>query len=161
MTDEPLTLRPETGDDLTFLRQLYASSRADEFAPLGMHGDQLDALLAAQFDAQRSQYRATHPDADYLIVTLAGERIGRLYTGHAGDDIVLIDIMLADQFRRHGHGTTLIQRVLDRSDADQHAVVLTVRKDNPAFSLYQRLGFEVVDDSGVAWRMRRHPGTHH
>lgn len=159
MSDEPLACRPETDDDLTFLRQLYASSRFDEFAPLGLDDKQLDVLLAVQFDAQRNQYRATYPDADWSIVTLAGERVGRLYADRSGDDVVLIDITLVDHCRRHGHGTTLIRRMLDRADTDQRDVVLTVRKNNPAFSLYQRLGFEVEADSGVAWQMRRHPMT--
>ncbi len=49
-----ITLRDETAEDDAFLREVYASSRADELALALWSQEQREAFLDSQFRAQHS-----------------------------------------------------------------------------------------------------------
>ena len=74
-----LSLRPMTDEDLPFVAALFASTRAEEVAQTGWPAEQQQAFLAQQHEAQHRHYRTHYPEADWLIVELGGEAIGRLY----------------------------------------------------------------------------------
>ena len=51
-------------------------------------------------------------------------------------------------------GTRLLQRLLERADRSySRSVSLSVRADNPALNLYERMGFRVVEGSQRANRV--------
>jgi ribosomal protein S18 acetylase RimI-like enzyme len=141
--------RPERETDEPFLRRLYASTRAEELASLGWSAHVLDAFVSMQFDLQRTQYRETFPQAEFLVLTLDDEPVGRLYLDHVGDDDLIIDIALLPDYRRRGFGSTVLGQVLSDADADSRGVRVTVGRDNPAQHLYQRLGFVLVHEDAV------------
>ncbi|HYN46117.1 MAG TPA: GNAT family N-acetyltransferase, partial [Allosphingosinicella sp.] len=89
-----LTLRPMTDEDLPFVADLYASTRAEEFAAVGWPPEALRAFLAQQHDAQHRQYRRAHPDAAWLIVERGGAPAGRLYLDESESELRLLDISL-------------------------------------------------------------------
>ena len=160
MSDTWLTCRAERDDDVGFLRGLYASTRVDELAPLGWTAAQLDAFVTMQFEAQCTHYRANYPDADFLVLTVGAERVGRLYVNRGPTEVLLIDIALLPERRGAGLGTALLRRLID--DAAQAGVPLrlSVDKTSRAFGLYQRLGFTPIGDQGVSWRMEWRPHRH-
>jgi ribosomal protein S18 acetylase RimI-like enzyme len=157
MIDAPPTWREERDDDLFFLRKLYASTRAEELAPLNWTDDQLDAFLTMQFDAQRAHYRANYPDADFLVLLLGSERVGRLYVDRGEHETLLIDIALLPRHRGAGIGTDILRQLTgDAADADR-PLRLSVDKTSAALRLYRRLGFAVISDNGLSWRMEWRP----
>ncbi|HEX4204209.1 MAG TPA: GNAT family N-acetyltransferase [Ktedonobacteraceae bacterium] len=56
----------------------------------------------------------------------------------------LVIAVLPDS-RGQGIGTQLLNHLLEAASQVYLAVVLSVRKSNPARSLYERIGFEIVD----------------
>ncbi len=152
-----IACRPMADEDLPFVADLYASTRAGEVAQTGWPAAQQQAFLAQQHRAQHVHYRNAYPDAEWLIVERDGERIGRLYLGEAGDRILLIDISLVAAARNAGLGSAILADLLDAAGATGKRVSLHVERFNPAHRLYDRLGFTLVRDKGVYLEMEWSP----
>jgi ribosomal protein S18 acetylase RimI-like enzyme len=153
----PIALRRVERADEPFLYAVYASTRAEELAPVPWTEEQKSVFLRMQFAAQHAHYRTAYPGAEFSIVLAANEPVGRLYVDRAARELRLLDISLLPAFRAHGIGTTLMSRLLAEADAAGTPVQLHVEPSNPARRLYERLGFEFVQDVGVYWSMRRQP----
>jgi len=153
-----LTLRPMADEDMPFVAALYASTRADEFAPLGWPPAALQTFLAQQHDAQHRHFRSAYPDADWLIVERGGEPVGRLYLDENETEVRLIDISLMPACRGAGLGGTLIADLISHADASGKPVALHVAKSNPgARRLYLSLGFHPTGEDGMYETMEREP----
>lgn len=144
-----LGCRPMADADLPFIAALYASTRAEEVAATGWPEAMQEAFLEQQHQAQHHHYRATYPQAEWLIIEQEGERIGRLYLADQGSELLLIDISLLPESRRAGYGGALIRDVLAFAQATQRAVSLHVERTNPAQRLYERLGFRTVEEMAI------------
>ncbi len=152
-----LTLRPMADEDMPFVAALYASTRADEFAPLGWPPATLQTFLAQQHDAQHRQYRGAHPDAAWLIVERGGEPAGRLYLDESESEVRLLDISLLPDCRGAGLGGALIRDLISYAGGRGKPVSLHVATSNRAARrLYLGLGFHSDGEDGVyeamTWR---------
>jgi ribosomal protein S18 acetylase RimI-like enzyme len=148
----------EAGDaDLPFLAQVYFSTRLEEVATTGWPAEAQRAFLAQQFEAQHRHYRANYPDAEWLIISRGGEDIGRLYRERWKEEIRVIDIALLPERRRLGIGAGILEDVIAEAEAEGRAVSLHIEKNNPALSLYHRLGFVTIDERSVYNLMVRQP----
>lgn len=160
MTVPPARLRPATPADEPLLFEIYAASRADELAQVPWNDEQRRAFLTHQHLAQVASYRATFPDARYLVIELAdGRPIGRLYRVRQAGEIHLIDLALLPEWRGRGVGTALLRDLLAEADGDGLDVSLYVELHNPAWRLYERLGFVEVERGDVYALLRRVPAT--
>jgi len=145
-----LTLRPTTPEDRSFLVGVYAATREEELAQTDWSPEAKHAFVLQQFDAQDRYYRENvYPDADYLVITYRGEPAGRLYLSALPDDVRIIDIALLPAFQRRGIGTTFLRALQDECASSGRSLSIHVERFNPALRLYQRLGFEQVEDKGV------------
>lgn len=153
--DADVTLRPATPDDRAFLREVYASTRDDELAPVPWDDATKQAFLDLQFEAQDREYRARHPHGRFLVIEVAGERAGRLYLSRMPEELRILDIALLGQFRGAGRGEALIRQVMAEADELGVRVSLHVERWNPARRLYERLGFSVRGESDVYFLMER------
>ena len=151
-----LSYRPIADEDLPFLAELYASTRAEEVAASGWPVELQRQFLAQQFDAQHRHYMAHYPDADWLVIERGGEAIGRLYIEEWPSQFRLIDIALLPAARGQGAGTAILHDVMAQAAAAGKALSIHVEKNNPAMELYRRLGFATAEDKGVydllVWR---------
>lgn len=154
-----LVLREEREADLPFLIDLYASTRADELAPVPWPEAQKRAFLEHQFALQREQYRQHYGGAEWLLIERGVAPIGRLYLRRGGEEVRLMDIALVASARGAGLGTRVTQRVLDWADALGLPVSLHVEPFNPAYRMYRRFGFAYVRSTGVYHFLQRVPGT--
>ena len=154
-----VALRPVEADDQDFLREVYASTRADELASVPWDQAQKDAFLRWQFDAQARWYAEQYASASREIVLIDGEPAGRLYVHRIEDEILIIDIALLPHHRGNGAGTSLLRDVLAEADAAGKRVTIHVERFNPALRLYERLGFSLVEDQGVYLFLERPPAT--
>jgi ribosomal protein S18 acetylase RimI-like enzyme len=152
-----VSYRPMTDGDLPFVAELYASTRREEVAQTGWPAEMQEAFLRQQHEAQHSHYSIHHADAEWLIVERGGEPIGRLYLRDDPEVFHIVDISLMPDSRGQGIGGAIMQDVLAQAREAGKALTIYVEKNNPARSLYVRLGFEVVKDAGVYDLMRGGP----
>lgn len=154
-----LTFRPVTDADLPFMCRLYASTRADELAPVPWSDEQKAAFLTMQFQAQHAHYAKHYTGAQRLLVLRDGDKIGRLYLDRWMRDHRIIDIAFLSDHCGRGYGGALIRDLLDEAAAAGKGVSIHVEKNNPAMRLYKRLGFTAIEDKGVYDLMRWDAGT--
>ena len=144
-----LSFRPIADADLPFLTRVYASTRAEELAPVPWTEEQKAAFLLMQFQAQHTHYQTHYTGADWLVVQLAAEPVGRLYLARWTREHRVVDIALLPEFRGRGFGTALLRDLMDETGAAGKVLTVHVEKNNPAMGLYRRLGFVAISEQGV------------
>lgn len=144
-----LRLRPERPEDEAFLREVFDSTRREEFAAAGVPSTLLPNFLAQQFQAQRQGYRTSFPEAEFLVIEVAGQSAGRIVIDRNAGLVTLVDIALLPSHRRQGIGTKIIRRLSSEAAASGQAVQLSVIRGQPAARLYERLGFIKVGETGL------------
>ena len=142
-------LRPATEADRDFLFELYAGTREQELAQVDWEDSVKRTFLEHQFSAQDEHYRANYPGATLDVIEVDGERVGRLYVHRGEDDIRIMDIAVAPAFRGRGIGTGLIEELMAEARSSGRSVSIHVEMQNPARSLYERLGFVPAGEHGV------------
>jgi ribosomal protein S18 acetylase RimI-like enzyme len=149
-----ISYRPMTDGDLPFVAALYAGTRAEEVAATGWPVPMQAAFLEQQHRAQHAHYRSSWPDGEWLLIERAGEPIGRLYLAGQDDMLLLVDISLLPGERGAGLGGAILADLLA---GERRPVQLHVERTNRARRLYERLGFEVVEEQAIYLRMIRQP----
>jgi ribosomal protein S18 acetylase RimI-like enzyme len=75
--------------------------------------------------------------------------------GFVADSIPELSIAVEPASRGAGVGTALLRALVDLAREERYeALSLSVEPDNPARSLYERLGFVKVGTEGGSWTMR-------
>jgi ribosomal protein S18 acetylase RimI-like enzyme len=152
-----LVFRPVDDADLPFLARLYASTRAEELAPVPWPPEQKAAFLDMQFRAQHTHYLKYYAAAQRLVILRAGEPVGRLYLERGAREHCIVDIAFMAEHCGRGLGGALVGDILAEAAAAGKCVTIHVEKNNPAMRLYRRLGFVAVEDKGVYDLMRWTP----
>ncbi|MEO1348828.1 MAG: N-acetyltransferase [Cyanobacteria bacterium J06635_15] len=75
--------------------------------------------------------------------------------GYIDDNTPELSIAVLPDYRRQGIGTRLLTDLFERADSMYDAVSLSVSQDNPALRLYQHFGFEISEQQGDSFTMRR------
>ena len=147
--DTKLELVAESDADRPFLARLYASTRMEEVAPLPWSEEQKMEFLRTQFEAQDHHYHEHYADTVRRLIQIDGARAGRLYIQYREHELRIVDIALLPDYRGRGVGGRLLGQVLDEARNAGKAVRIHVEKNNPAYRLYHRLGFSMLEDKGV------------
>jgi ribosomal protein S18 acetylase RimI-like enzyme len=147
------SLRPEGLGDEPFLLEVYAGTRREELEAMGWPAEMREAFVRMQFNAQRQGYHASFPRAEFAIVLLEGQPVGRIIIDRAENEFLVVDIALLPQHRGRGIGTTLMSDLLREAAAAKKPVRLSVLKGQRAFRWYQRLGFAKTGEVGVRDQM--------
>jgi ribosomal protein S18 acetylase RimI-like enzyme len=150
-------LRPATDDDREFLCAVYGSTRATELARVPWPDEAKQAFVEQQFTAQDTYYREHYPTAVFQVILDEDVPVGRLYVDRWEREIRIMDIALLPQARDRGLGTELLRELIAESERAGKALSIHVEAENPARSLYERLGFVEAEDRGVYKLMRREP----
>jgi ribosomal protein S18 acetylase RimI-like enzyme len=149
-----ISLRAITPGDTPFLARVYASSRAEELAITGWSEEQKTDFCRRQFDAQSAYYGVNYPEASFQIIERDGWPLGRLYVARWENEIRIVDITLLPEARGAGIGSKLLRKLQDEARASRKSVTIHVERLNRALALYQRLGFEQIEDKGVYLLMK-------
>jgi ribosomal protein S18 acetylase RimI-like enzyme len=144
-----ISLRPIEPADEDFLCRVYASTRAEELAPLPWDDEEKASFLRMQFAAQHRYYRESYTSSRFEVVLVDGDPAGRLYVARWPEELRVIDIALLPEFRGRGVGTALLRGLLGEAAARGLPVRIHVERLNPALVLYDRLGFRLLEDRGV------------
>jgi ribosomal protein S18 acetylase RimI-like enzyme len=149
------TLRGAQSADLPFLRDLYASLRADELAALGWPEHAKQAFLDSQFSLQHHHYVSHFAPSDFLLIEQAATPLGRFYLHRHAADFLLLDIALLPRWQNRGIGSSLIRHAQREAHRAGASLSLHVERRNlAARRLYQRLDFAAVGSEGLHLRMR-------
>ena len=152
-------LRPARDEDRDLLFSVYASTRAEELAPVPWTAEAKDAFLQQQFAAQHAHYREHYPGAAFLVIEAAGVPAGRLYVARWPREIRIMDIALLPEHRRRGIGTAILADLLSEAAATGKVASIHVERNNPALGLYERLGFRTAADRGVYLLLEHDPAA--
>lgn len=147
LSERGYALRPLRDDDLPWLRDLYASTRADELAPIPWPDAAKRAFLDSQFALQHQHYLLHYTDADFLAIERDGAPVGRYYLHRAAPDHLIVDVCLLPAERGRGVAAALIGHSQQTAATQGCGLKLHVQSDNAAAQrLYQRLGFVVIEN---------------
>ena len=144
-----IVLRPVTPEDDSFLAGLYASTRTEELAQTNWSDEQKAMFCRMQFNAQTADYQKNYPDASFRIIERGGVAAGRLLVMRSDDAIHVIDIALLPEHRGACIGTKLLKELQEEARAAGKKLSIYVERFNPARRLYDRLGFQQVEEKEV------------
>lgn len=159
MTTKPaiqITQRPIRSEDQSMLLQLYAATRWEELRITQWSQDQKIQFLAGQYSLQHKAYQDRFPQADFELLLLAGQPVGRLYVDR-GKDMLIIDISLFPHYRNQGIGTYVLTNLIAEANRKACSIRIHVERNNPAFHLYKRLGFQVLSEDELRFFMQYKP----
>lgn len=137
-------------EDMDFLCALYASTRAEELERVDWPDEQKNAFVVMQFSQQHQHYQLHFPDAGYYVLSQGETPVGRLYVHwKRGNALHLMDLTLAPEHRNRGIGTAIMHALMRETARSAERMTLYVEGFNPAFRLYQRLGFQPAETHGI------------
>jgi ribosomal protein S18 acetylase RimI-like enzyme len=152
-----VNLRAITPDDEAFLVRLYGSTRP-EVSMLGWNENEQYAFFKMQLEMQTRSHLMHRPDAEYSIILLNSDPVGRLVVERDPSRISLVDIAVAPEFRGNGIAKTVIDQLQDDATSSDQPIELSVDKTNaPALQLYGKSGFEITGETDLAFKMRWTP----
>jgi ribosomal protein S18 acetylase RimI-like enzyme len=154
-----VSFRPVNDADTPYLLQLYASTRAHEFAHTDWSQANIDDFIARQFKLQSDAYAASFPAASFVIIQMDGVDVGRLYVDRQDRCLQIIEFTIAPEWRGRGIGTDILRALMNEAHGGKVPVRLSVLKDSPAVRLYLRHGFGVTADKGAYVGMEWMPDT--
>jgi ribosomal protein S18 acetylase RimI-like enzyme len=154
-----VALRPIRDDDEPLLLRVYASTREQELAPVPWSAEEKAAFVEMQFAAQSAHYAEHYTGMTSDVVLVDGEPAGRLLVARWREEIRIVDIALLAEFRGRGAGGELLAELMDEATEMGKRLSIHVERDNRALSLYERLGFKPVGETGVYLRMEWDPAA--
>lgn len=141
-----VSIRDAVVADDAFLARLYADRRAGDLGTAPLPPEQLAALLAVQFRAQRRGYAAAFPAASDRVALVAGQPVGRLLVDRGPATHRIVDVAVLSSHRGLGVGTALLRLVLDEAaGAGAHVALSAAAHDLRLLGWYRGLGFSVPD----------------
>lgn len=152
-----ITFRKIEDNDLSFLKQVYRSTREEELQLVDWPESQKDQFITQQFEAQHDYYQQVYHEATFDIIYCDNIPSGRLYLWESEKQIRIVDIALLPQFCNKGIGNMILNQLIEKSESASKILSIHVECYNRALSLYQRLGFEQKDHTGVYFYMERQP----
>ena len=148
MTGTAVTLRPATPEDVEFACRVSTETMRDHaLATFGSWSE----------DEVRQRCSGNIAAGLTRIIVREGVRIGIYVVERAPDHVQLLQIFILPDYQRLGIGSHLIERLLAEARAARLPLRLRVLRVNPAFELYRRMGFKVVQETPERYFMEHPP----
>ena len=135
-------------DDLAFMRKLHEAS-------MRPHVERQFGNWDKEFQAK--MFDEAVPKPDHEIIEVDGKAVGLLHVLQDQSMVILDQLWLLPSHQNLGIGSDLIRKLVSKSEAQAIPIRLSVLIQNPAVSLYKRLGFEVISQSETHFTMLRTP----
>ncbi|MEH1786242.1 GNAT family N-acetyltransferase [Nostoc sp.] len=153
-------IRPLTQEDEPFLWQmLYEAAHLVEEGNLTVQDAKNNPDLAKYVE----NWGCKDDSGFVAILESSNQPVGaawlRLLTGknkgygYVDDRTPELAIAILSEYRNQGIGTQLLTNLLAVAKTSYPSISLSARATNPAFTLYKRLGFKVVDGSEIINRV--------
>lgn len=152
-----ISLRPVANDDATFLLELYKSSRGDDLRGLGWEEDRINEFLGMQYEAQQRFQASEFKRPTDQIILRAGLPAGRLIYESREHEIRCVDIALLPAHRNSGIGGQMVRDLQTEARRQKKALRLQVIRFSRAVTLFERLGFQRISETGTHFQMEWTP----
>jgi ribosomal protein S18 acetylase RimI-like enzyme len=139
-----ISLQQAKAEHYDFALHLYLLTMRPYLQELGVWDEQ----------QQRATFAAQWKREEVRIISLDENDVGWLQVAELPSEIRLQKFYISPPYQRSGIGSEVLGDLLAAWRATGKKIVLRVLKNNPARRLYERLGFSVVTESGVIFRMR-------
>lgn len=124
------------------------------FVPEGVEAPDPSILALPELQIYTKDFGAS-PHDQALVVEVASQVVGMAWVrmmqdyGHVNDQTPSLSIAILPDYRGQGLGRQLLASLFeDLATKGYEAVSLSVQVANPAYKLYQTLGFDIVKDNG-------------
>ena len=143
-----VVLRLAVEADYEELVRVYASTRAAELAQVTWWDDEQKlAFCRAQYGAQKEEYDARFPDAEYDVIEAEGRTVGRVWIARTEKEIRLLDIALLPEAQRQQLGAAIVGALIEEARASgQRLRHMVFMLNTDARRFYERLGFRVFEE---------------
>lgn len=149
-----ISRRPETAADELFLKKLIINTIARQLAAGSWPAPMREQLLDMQYRARRVSVRSAFPGAASEIIVADGEDVGWLVVADLPDQIRIVEIMVREDYRGQGIGSSIIREIQGGACCAGRPVRLGVNSMNAAaICLYERLGFQHAGGDEVQLEM--------
>lgn len=143
MVNQTLEFRQATKADLEFLVDLREMTINEHLENSGLTID--DAMTL-----EKVKYKYVCAK----IVVIDGNDVGLLKVDKSARPWYIEQIQVLPCFQGKGIGEKVIQRLLAEAKSQNTDVSLSVLKCNPAKKLYERIGFSVIEESEIKFKMK-------
>ena len=107
---------------------------------------------------QRAIFAAQWKREEVKIISVDDKDAGWFQVAELPTEIRLQKFFVSPPWQRSGIGSEVLGNLLATWRPTGKKIVLRVLKNNPARRLYERLGFSVIAETGVTFRMRASDG---
>ena len=139
-----IDFRQATEEDFDFLFAMHIATMKDY----------VDQIWGWDDAFQESLFRERYIPNQIQVIKFDGKDIGMISLEERTDDVFLRAIEILPTHQGQGIGSRIIQEIIDDAESKQKPVSLSVLKGNPAKSLYERLGFSVIEETDPRFFMK-------
>ncbi|MDH7446289.1 GNAT family N-acetyltransferase [Aquimarina sp. 2201CG14-23] len=130
--------------DIEFLFQLRKQTMVEHLENAGLYLSDKDHMSRVKF----------HFDGSY-IVTQSNEKVGVLKYIKTDKTIEILQLQVLPEHQGKGIGKYLLEYMTSLSRSLNKELILKVLKENPARYLYERNGFNVIDEDQYEFHMKQ------
>ena len=121
--------------------------------------EQRHAFVSSQFAARQDFYSQTYPRAERSIILVLGREVGCLYLARLEDQLRIVDVTLLPEERNVGIGGYLLKELQKEARRSQKPLRIYVESFNPSMRLFERLGFQSIEEQAVHLLMQWAPNA--
>lgn len=150
LSNPKISFSTKSPDDYEKLAEIYRSTREKEMEQVShWTQEQKDEFLNQQFYFQDVYYTQNYIGANFWLIKLENETIGRLYLHPNFEEksLRIIDIALLPNWQNKGFGTGLLLDIQEEARKLNRSITIHVESFNPAMELYKRLGFKKISET--------------
>ena len=144
-----IQLQPSTPEDESWLEELRRAAYSDLFI-----------ATWGGWDEARHQRHWTScvEEGRISIIRQDGTSVGMVQIFDEGNSVEVAEIQILPEFQDRGIGTHVLRDILKMAHSSRKSVTLSTGRMNArAIRLYQRLGFELVEETDAKSYFKLHP----
>ena len=143
-----LNARPVRDEDEPFLKALRAEMDSERllFDSVDLAEEEKKLILDLQYRGHRKHFDDINWEKSECVIEFDGKPAGFFIVMQDKDEIQLADIVVTGDFRGLGIGFAIIQGIQGEAAQSKRPLRLHVAKVNPALRLYERMGFQLLED---------------
>lgn len=141
LTRPALELRQATADDLDALVVLYEKC--------------MRSYSEVYYPWDHNAFRHAFKPNEVEVLIYRSEIVGLVKTVLHEDHVYLAEVQMAEPMRNKGFGTYLVIRAVNHAKSLGLPLTLRVLRNNPARSLYERLGFRLVRENAIDYLLQK------
>lgn len=152
---DTIFLRAIDQNELEVLFKIFSDCRLYSLNDANLCQSQHDDIVRQQFDLEAYHYKQLFPNAQYYFICLGDSVVGRVYVSIENQQMRILDIGILSNYRRQGIARSVLTHILSESSQNVESISLQVSWfSQEAFNLYQSLGFECVQSTGIGYEMK-------